>query len=86
MKRADSCFLLQFINPEIDSGPGKSGLMQEEMIQKYLASIEAKGLIIKTLWEKFLQGDKTVLDEIRLHAHSLKGSGATFGFPEISEA
>ena len=56
------------------------------MIKKYLESIEAKGLLIKTLWKKFLHGDKSVLDEIRLHAHSLKGSGATFGFPEISEA
>lgn len=60
--------------------------MQEELIKKYLESIETKGLLIKTLWEKFLHGDKSVLDEIRLHAHSLKGSGATFGFPEISEA
>jgi len=60
--------------------------VQEELIKKYLESIDAKASMIKTLWEKFLQGDKSVLDEIRLHAHSLKGSGATFGFPEISDA
>ncbi len=60
--------------------------MQEELTRKYLESIDAKALMIKTLWEKFLQGDKSVLDEILLHAHSLKGSGATFGFPEISDA
>ena len=45
---------------------------------KYLESIDAKASMIKTLWEKFLQGDKSVLDEIRLHAHSLKRTGATF--------
>ncbi len=60
--------------------------VQEELTRKYLESIDAKAMIIKTLWEKFLQGDKSVLDEILLHAHSLKGSGATFGFPEISDA
>jgi len=60
--------------------------VQEELIKKYLESIDAKASMIKTLWEKFLQGDKSVLDEIRLHAHSLKRSGATFGFPEISDA
>lgn len=56
------------------------------MLQKYLASLEDKARTIKALWEKKLEGDPSALDEIRLHAHSLKGSGATFGFPEISKA
>lgn len=60
--------------------------MLEELQKKYLASLEEKSETIKSLWEQFLQGDKSVLEEIRRHAHSLKGSGATFGFPEISEA
>jgi DNA-binding response OmpR family regulator/HPt (histidine-containing phosphotransfer) domain-containing protein len=60
--------------------------MQEELTIKYLESLEEKSVLIKTLWEQFLLGDKEILSEIKRHAHSLKGSGATFGFPEISEA
>ena len=59
--------------------------MQDQLRQKYLASLEEKAGVIKALWEQFLQGDRSVLPEIKRHAHSLKGSGATFGFAEISE-
>lgn len=60
--------------------------MQDQLRQKYLASLEEKAGVIKALWEQFLQGDRSVLPEIKRHAHSLKGSGATFGFAEISES
>jgi len=60
--------------------------MQEELIQKYLESLEKKSKRIHSLWEDHLQGDAAAYDSIRMEAHSLKGSGATFGFPEISEA
>jgi DNA-binding response OmpR family regulator len=60
--------------------------MLEELTIKYLESLEEKSVLIKKLWEQFLAGDKEILTDIKLQAHSLKGSGATFGFPEISEA
>jgi DNA-binding response OmpR family regulator len=60
--------------------------MLEELTIKYLESLEEKSVLIKKLWGQFLAGDKEILTDIKLHAHSLKGSGGTFGFPEISEA
>lgn len=60
--------------------------MQEELIQKYLESLEAKARKIHGLWERHLEGDADAFDGIKLEAHSLKGSGSTFGYPEISEA
>lgn len=60
--------------------------MQDELKQKYLESLEKKSRRIHTLWEEHLQGDAGAYEGIRLEAHSLKGSGATFGFPEITEA
>lgn len=59
--------------------------MQEELKKKYLESLEEKSATIKSLWERYLEGEHDVLEDIRRHAHSLKGSGATFGFPEITE-
>jgi len=61
-------------------------VMQEALLNKYLESLESKAKTIKALWERYLEGDKGVLDDIRLHAHSLKGSGGTFGFPDVSKA
>lgn len=60
--------------------------MQEQLIAKYLESLQKKADRINGLWEGHLQGDAKAFDSIRLEAHSLKGSGATFGFPEISDA
>jgi len=60
--------------------------MQDQLIEKYLTSLEQKAEKINGLWEDHLKGKSDALDGIRLEAHSLKGSGATFGFPEISDA
>lgn len=60
--------------------------MQGDLIKKYLESLDKKSRRIHQLWEAHLQGDPGAYEGIRLEAHSLKGSGATFGFPEITEA
>lgn len=60
--------------------------MPDQLQQQYLASLEKRAGLIKALWQRFLQGEKDVLEEIRLQAHSLKGSGGTFGLPEVSAA
>lgn len=60
--------------------------MQEQLKQKYLVSLREKAKLIEALFWQYLDGDRKALETLRLHAHSLKGSGATFGFPDISDA
>ena len=65
--------------------------MQEELRRQYLASLPERVATLKTLVRDYRLGSQTAaqkeIDEkIRILAHSLYGSGATFGFPAISDA
>jgi DNA-binding response OmpR family regulator len=61
--------------------------MQEDDLQaQYLKSLEDRIETIKTLVRDYRSGDAEIDKKIRTLAHSLHGSGATFGYPEISEA
>ena len=60
--------------------------MLEELVEKYKSSLAAKADQLKVLVESFQEVGSDAEEEIRLIAHSLYGSGSTYGFPEISEA
>ncbi|MEY4642411.1 MAG: Alkaline phosphatase synthesis transcriptional regulatory protein PhoP [Pseudomonadota bacterium] len=60
--------------------------MQDDLTRQYLASINERIEAIKILVREYRAGDVEIDRKIRLMAHSLHGSGATFGFPEISVA
>jgi DNA-binding response OmpR family regulator len=60
--------------------------MQDELKENYLKSLNDRIETIKALVRDYRSGDAEIDQKIRLLAHSLHGSGATFGFPEISEA
>lgn len=60
--------------------------MQEELRRQYLATLPERLAQLKSLVKDYRLGNKEVDDQIRLLAHSLYGSGSTFGFPEISDA
>jgi len=60
--------------------------MQEELLSQYIDSLKGKMDRIDSLLSKFIEGNSKAGDNIRLLAHTLHGSGTTFGFPEISEA
>lgn len=58
------------------------------MIQKYLERLRTREALIAALIEKLEHGNLANEDaaELRREAHQLAGSGATYGFPAISEA
>ncbi len=60
--------------------------MQDDLKAQYLNSLNERIETIKTYVREYRSGDAEIDQKIRLLAHSLHGSGATFGFPEISEA
>lgn len=62
--------------------------MLAPLVQKYLERLQARESFISALIEKYEKGDLSGEDmaELRLEAHQLAGSGATYGFPAISEA
>lgn len=60
--------------------------MQEELLNKYLESLGQRISRIDSLLEKLAEGNVRADENVRLIAHSLHGSGASFGFPEISAA
>lgn len=60
--------------------------MQDELRQQYLDSLPDRLENIKTLIKEVRTGNQEAEEKIRLIAHSLYGSGATFGFPKISES
>ncbi|MFT5351520.1 MAG: DNA-binding response OmpR family regulator [Gammaproteobacteria bacterium] len=57
----------------------------KELTSKYLESLSDKSLFLTEKLHNLNSGDSEAVTAIRLLAHSLHGSGATFGFPEISE-
>lgn len=60
--------------------------MLDDLKKQYLDSLTAKIDSFKTLVREFREGDQEAEKKIRTLAHSLHGSGATFGFPEITDA
>lgn len=60
--------------------------MQEQLRQQYLDTLPERLTQLKALVKEYRLGKQEVDEQIRLLAHSLYGSGATFGFPDISDA
>jgi DNA-binding response OmpR family regulator len=60
--------------------------MQDDLKAQYLQSLLDRIETIKTYVRDYRSGDAEIDQKIRILAHSLHGSGTTFGFPEISEA
>lgn len=60
--------------------------MQEELRQQYLDSLPERLANLKSLARDLRAGKNEALEQIRMIAHSLYGSGTTFGFPEITAA
>ena len=59
-------------------------MTQEDLQQKYLASLAEKLAELKELAKEYQQGDKLAEPKLRTIAHTLHGSGATFGYPQLS--
>jgi DNA-binding response OmpR family regulator len=60
--------------------------MQEELRQQYTDSLQDRLDSLKSLVKELRAGKVEALEQIRMIAHSLYGSGTTFGFPEITAA
>jgi DNA-binding response OmpR family regulator len=60
--------------------------MNEALLAEYINSLRKRIERLDSLMEKFAEGNPRADENIKLLAHSLHGSGASFGFPEISEA
>ncbi len=58
------------------------------LTDKYVEQLPEKIEQLRDLWKKVSEGGQIIkdkIDEIKRISHSLAGSGATFGFPKISE-
>lgn len=60
--------------------------MQDDLKAQYLRSLAERIETIKTYVRDYRSGDAEIDTKVRVLAHSLHGSGTTFGFPEISDA
>jgi DNA-binding response OmpR family regulator len=60
--------------------------MLEELKAQYRQSLPDKITAIKLLLHELREGKGEAADKLRMLAHSLHGSGTTFGFPEVSRA
>ena len=60
--------------------------MNEELLAEYIGSLQKRIDRIASLQVKLAEGNAKTEENVRLLAHSLHGSGTSFGFPEISEA
>src|ERR1700722_6499650 len=65
-----------------------SSHMMAPLVQKYLQRLQERDLEIKALLEHAEQQDFTpaAREQLRHYAHNLSGSGATYGYPNISNA
>lgn len=59
---------------------------EEQLRQNYIEKIEAQIEALKIAKQSFQFGDPGAEGSIRRIAHMLRGSGATYGFPEISQS
>jgi DNA-binding response OmpR family regulator len=59
-------------------------MTQEDLQQKYLASLAEKLAELKSLAKEYQQGQQPAEPKLRAIAHTLHGSGATFGYPLLS--
>lgn len=59
--------------------------MLEELKEQYRLSLPEKVKTIRALLSEFRAGKAEAQANLRLLAHSLHGSGTTFGYPQISE-
>ncbi|MES2606631.1 MAG: response regulator, partial [Pseudomonadota bacterium] len=60
--------------------------MLEELKEQYRLSLPDKISAIKLLLQDLREGKEGATEKLRLIAHTLHGSGTTFGYPEISIA
>ncbi|MBT5484264.1 MAG: response regulator [Gammaproteobacteria bacterium] len=60
--------------------------MKEELRTQYVKSLESRIETINSLKTKFFEGNEIADQNIRLLAHQLHASGATFGFHAITKA
>lgn len=60
--------------------------MLDELKEQYRASLPDKVAALEHLLKDLHEGSTDALEKIRLMAHTLHGSGSTFGYPEISSA
>lgn len=60
--------------------------MQDELRRQYVEALPERLKQLRTLAAGLLKGDQSAIEGIRVLAHSLHGSGATFGLPAISDA
>ncbi|HEY0963767.1 MAG TPA: response regulator [Pseudomonadales bacterium] len=60
--------------------------MLEELKQQYRLSLAEKARTLQAMLDQLQAGDMAVETNLRLFAHSLHGSGTTFGYPAISAA
>lgn len=60
--------------------------MQDELRRQYVEALPERLKQLRTLAAGLLKGDQSAVEGIRVLAHSLHGSGATFGLPAISDA
>ena len=56
----------------------------EELRKQYAQSFGEKWRRLNDAWALAKEGDTGALQRVRLYAHTMAGSGATIGFPEVS--
>ena len=60
--------------------------MFEELKEQYRQALPEKITAIRALLQEIRAGNQTAVERLRHMAHTLHGSGSTFGFPDISIA
>jgi chemotaxis protein histidine kinase CheA len=56
-----------------------------ELGAKFLQRTRAEASVLLALIERLREGDTAVLPELERMAHKIHGSGAMFGFPDVSD-
>lgn len=56
----------------------------ERLRRDYLAHLPGKAAAISADWTRALSGEREAFDRLATEVHHLCGTGATFGFPEVS--
>ncbi|MEX2130761.1 MAG: response regulator [Pseudohongiellaceae bacterium] len=69
-----------------DTGASEDDAILADLKEQYRHALAEKIQTIKILLNDFREGRMEAIDKLRLIAHSLRGTGTTFGFPEITDA